>query len=151
MATPVLNNGIFLRDTAYQASSHVDSYHLVNMLKDAEPMDLGPVDLWAMAQKVEMPLYQMSSFGGKNVINVDNHRGEYRWQTPVSIDLPYIIEDIEDPNKVLGTDGSTFKIKINRREFGHGDIITYDKYNGVEMYITKIGRASCRERVSDYV
>ena len=137
MATPVLNNGIFLRDTAYQSSSHVDSYHLVNMLKDAEPMDLGPVDLWAMAQKVEMPLYQMSSFGGKNVIMVDNHRGEYKWQTPVSIDLPYIIEDIEDPSSILGIDGTTFKIKINRREFGHGDIITYDKYNGVEMYVTE--------------
>jgi hypothetical protein len=27
-------------------------------------------------------------------------------------------------------------IKMSRREFGHGDIITYDKYNGVEMYIT---------------
>ena len=49
MATPVLNNGIFLRDTQYAASSHVDSYHLVNMLKNADPMDLGPVDLWAMA------------------------------------------------------------------------------------------------------
>ena len=71
MATPVLNNGIFLRDTSYSgASSHVDSYHLVNMMKTAEPMDLGPVDLWAMAQKVEMPLYQMSSFGGKNVIEI---------------------------------------------------------------------------------
>ena len=138
MATPVLNNGIFLRDTAYNASSHVDSYHLVNMLKDAEPMDLGPVDLWAMAQKVEMPLYQMSSFGGKNVIMVDNARGEYKWQTPVSNDLPYIIEDVEDatPGVVLGLDGQTFRIKLSRREFGHGDIITYDKYNGVELYIT---------------
>ena len=136
MATPVLNNGIFLRDTAYQASSHVDSYHLVNMLKDSEPMDLGPVDLWAMAQKVEMPLYQMSSFGGKNVIMVDNARGEYKWQTPVSTDLPYIIEDIEPDNTFKGLEGSTFRIKLNRREFGHGDIITYDKYNGVEMYIT---------------
>jgi len=136
MATPVLNNGIFLRDTAYNASSHVDSYHLVNMLKDAEPMDLGPVDLWAMSQKVEMPLYQMSSFGGKNVIMVDNARGEYKWQTPVSNDLPYIIEDIEDPALVLGVDGQTFRIKISRREFGHGDIITYDKYNGTELYIT---------------
>ena len=136
MATPVLNNGIFLRDTAYNASSHVDSYHLVNMLKDAEPMDLGPVDLWAMAQKVEMPLYQMSSFGGKNVIMVDNARGEYKWQTPTTTDLPYIVENIEDPAKVLGTDGSTFRIKLSRREFGHGDIITYDKYNGVEMYVT---------------
>ena len=137
MATPVLNNGIFLRDTAYNASSHVDSYHLVNMLKDAEPMDLGPVDLWAMSQKVEMPLYQMSSFGGKNVIMVDNARGEYKWQTPVSNDLPYIIEDIENAEAVLGVDGSTFRIKISRREFGHGDIITYDKYNGTELYITE--------------
>ena len=135
MATPVLNNGIFLRDTNYAASSHVDSYHLVNMLKNAEPMDMGPVDLWAMAQKVEMPLYQMSSFGGKNVINVDNARGEYKWQTPVVQDLPYVVEDIETSNVTKGIDGTTFKIKLSRREFGHGDIITYDKYNGVEMYI----------------
>lgn len=136
MSTPVLNNGIFLRDTQYHSSSHVDSYHLVNMLKSAEPTDLGPVDLWAMAQKVEMPLYQMSSFGGKNVIMVDNARGEYKWQIPVAQDLPYIVEDIEAENQTKGIDGQTFKIKLNRRMFGHGDIITYDKYNGVEMYIT---------------
>lgn len=136
MSTPILNNGLFLRDTQYNASSHVDSYHLVNMLKDAEPMDLGPVDIWAMTQKVEMPLYQLSSFGGKNVIMVDNARGEYKWQTPVSQDLPYIIEDIEPTNTTKGLDGTTFKIKINKREFGHGDIITYDKFNGAEMYIT---------------
>jgi hypothetical protein len=136
MATPVLNNGIFLRDNNYQTSSHVDSYHLSNLLKSAEPTDLGPVDLWAMAQKVEMPLYQMSSFGGKNVIMVDNNRGEYKWQIPVAQDLPYIIEDVESANTTKGIDGQTFKIKINKRYFGHGDIITYDKYNGVEMYIT---------------
>jgi len=135
MATPVLNNGIFLRDTSYTASSHVDSYHLSNLLKSAEPTDLGPVDLWAMAQKVEMPLYQMSSFGGKNIISVDNARGEYKWQTPVAQDLPYIVEDIESANANKGIDGQTFKIKLNKRAFGHGDIITYDKYNGVEMYI----------------
>jgi len=136
MATPVLNNGIFLRDNQYQTSSHVDSYHLSNLLKSAEPTDLGPVDLWAMAQKVEMPLYQMSSFGGKNVIMVDNARGEYKWQIPVAQDLPYIVEDIEPMNATKGVDGQNFKIKLNKRYFGHGDIITYDKYNGVEMYIT---------------
>jgi hypothetical protein len=136
MSTPVLNNGIFLRDTNYAVSSHVDSYHLSNLLKSSEPMDLGPVDLWAMAQKVEMPLYQMSSFGGKNVISVDNARGEYKWQIPVSQDLPYITEDLEPGNTNKGVDGQTFKIKLNKRIFGHGDIITYDKYNGAEMYIT---------------
>jgi len=136
MSTPVWNNGLFLRDTSYQASSHIDSYHLASMLKDAEPMDMGPVDIWAMTQKVEMPLYQMSSFGGKNVIEVDNIRGEYKWTTPVANDLPYIVEDIETANKRKGIDGTTFKIKLNKREFGHGDIITYDKYNGVELLIS---------------
>jgi len=136
MATPVLNNGIFLRDTNYKTSSHIDSYHLTQLLGSAEPMDLGPVDLWAMTQKVEMPLYQMASFGGKNTIMVDNARGEYKWQTPIAQDLPFIVVDIECNNTHKGVDGQTFKIKLSKRTFGHGDIITYDKYNGSELYIT---------------
>jgi len=136
MATPVLNNGIYLRDTSYKASSHVDSYHLTQLLGTAEPMDLGPVDLWAMTQKVEMPLYQMASFGGKNTISVDNARGEYKWQTPIAQDLPFVVTDIEASNAEKGIDGQTFKIKLSKRAFGHGDIITYDKYNGAELYIT---------------
>jgi hypothetical protein len=106
------------------------------MLRDAEPTDMGPVDIWAMSQKVEMPLYQMSSFGGKNVIEVNNVRGEWKWQTPISQDLPYIIEDVEAGNTTKGVDGQKFRIKLNKREFGHGDIITYDKYNGVELIVS---------------
>ena len=138
MATPVLNNGLFLRDTNYKASSHIDSYHLTNMLGNAEPTDMGPVDLWAMTQKVEMPLYQMASFGGKNTIMVDNARGEYKWQTPVAQELPVSLgTNATDSDPVsLGADGVPFQIKLSKREFGHGDIITYDKYNGMELYIT---------------
>ena len=137
MATPVLNNGIFLRDTNYKASSHVDSYHLTAMLGAAEPMDMGPVDLWAMTQKVEMPLYQLASFGGQNTIMVDNARGEYKWQTPIAQDLPYCLGKIDalDDN-TRGIDGQPFKILLSKRTFGHGDIITYDKYNGKELYVT---------------
>lgn len=136
MSTPVLNNGLFLRDTSYKVSSHVDSYHLLNMMKSSEPMDLGPVDLWAMVQKVEMPLYQLSSFGGKNTIMVDTARGEYKWQTPIIQDLPYVTEDVMPTTASLGIDGTTFQIKLNKRSYGHGDIITYDKYKGLELYIT---------------
>ena len=82
MATPVLNNGIFLRDTSYKASSHVDSYHLTQMLGNAEPMDMGPVDLWAMTQKVEMPLYQMASFGGKNTNLLGHLLEKYQFVEP---------------------------------------------------------------------
>ena len=77
MSTPVLNNGMFLRDNHYTASSHVDSYHLMNLMKDTQPDDLGPIELWAQVKKLEMPLYQMSSFNGKNVIEVNHPRGEY--------------------------------------------------------------------------
>ena len=140
MATPVLNNGIFLRDTNYKASSHVDSYHLTQLLGSSEPMDMGPVDLWAMTQKVEMPLYQLASFGGNNTIMVDNARGEYKWQTPVAQDLPYSLGKIDGVTDTAGTsrgvDGQTFKILLSKRAFGHGDIITYDKYNGIELYVT---------------
>ena len=136
MATPVLNNGLFLRDTSYSASSHVDSYHLTQMLGDAEPMDMGPVELWAMTQKVEMPLYQMASFGGKNTIMVDNARGEYKWQTPISESLPMSMGALAGVADGDGKDGVPFKIRLSKREFGHGDIITYDKYNGLEFYIT---------------
>ena len=135
MATPVLNNGLFLRDTNYTANSHVDSYHLTQMLGSAEPMDMGPIDIWAMTQKVEMPLYQLASFGGKNTIMVDNARGEYKWQTPVAQDLPYVVKDLNSASDI-GADGQKFKIMFNKREFGHGDIITYDKYGGTELYVT---------------
>ena len=136
MSTPVLNNGIFYRDTTVKVSSNLDSYHMKNMLASDEPQDLGPVDLWVMTQKAEMPLYQMSKFGGKNTIDVKNAKGEYKWSTPIAEDLPYIVEDIEPANTGKGIDESTFKIKVNRRAFGHGDIITYDKFNGKEMFIT---------------
>lgn len=136
MPTPVLNNGIFMRETNYTTSSHVDSYHMLNLLKDSGPMDIGPVDLWAFAQKIERPLYQISSFGGKNVINVSNPKGEWKWQIPLVADLPYFMGDIEPANAQKGIDGQTFKVKINKRAFGHGDIFTYDKYNGAELYVT---------------
>ena len=135
MATPVLNNGLFLRDTNYTANSHVDSYHLTQMLGSPEPMDMGPIDIWAMTQKVEMPLYQLASFGGKNTIMVDNARGEYKWQTAVAQDLPFIVKDLNSAT-AMGADGQKFKIMFNKREFGHGDIITYDKYGGTELYVT---------------
>lgn len=136
MSTPVLNNGMFLRDNYYTASSHVDSYHLMNLMKDAQPDDLGPIELWAQVKKLEMPLYQMSSFNGKNVIEVNHPRGEYKWSTPVSEELPFIMEDLDPTNTIKGVDGTPFKIKLNKRVFGHGDIITYDKFNGKELYIT---------------
>ncbi len=137
MSTPVLNNGIFLRDTNYRVQGgNIDSFHMMNILKDTNPDDMGPVDLWAMVQKVEMPIYQLSSFGGKNVKKVTDRQGRYKWQLPIVQELPYIVYDPQPTNTTKGIDGQTFQIALNKRAFGHGSLITYDKYNGLEMYIT---------------
>lgn len=135
MSTPVLNNGLFLRDTSYEANSHIDSYHLANMVQDSKPDDMGVIDLWAMVQKVEMPIYSMANFNGQNVRYVEDLDGRWSWKLPVSNDLPFVIEDMTPGNTTKGIDGTTFQIKMSRREFGKGEIITYDKYAGVELYI----------------
>lgn len=134
--TPVLNNGLFYKDTSYKVTSNLDSYHLTNLINQAGPKDLGVVDLWINSQKVESPLYKMANFGGKNIIDVDDPKGQYKWRTPVQTDLPYIVENVEAVAVSYGRDETPFKVKFNRRAFGHGDIITYDKYNGVELFIT---------------
>lgn len=135
--TPTLNNGIFLKDTNYKIQGgNIDSFHMMNILKDTTPDDMGPVDLWAMVQKVEMPIYQLSSFGGKNTISVKDRLGRYKWQLPIVQELPYIVYDVEPSNTKKGIDGQTFKIALNKRAFGHGALFTYDKYNGLEMYVT---------------
>lgn len=134
MATPVLNNGIFLRDTKFSPmGNHIDKYHLFQFQKD-EPLDFGVIDMWAQTQKREMPLYSLASFGGKNTILSPTH--EFTWTVPVHNDMPYIVEDICEVDKP-GRDGQTFQIKLNDNAFGHGAILTYDKMNGLEMFVTE--------------
>jgi len=132
--TPVLNNGLFVRDTSFKVDSHVDSYHLLNLVKQEQPTDLGVVDLWAMTQKVEAPLYQMASFKGRNVISVTDPKGQYKWQIPTAQDIPFIVEDISDNDKP-GLDGTTFRIKLNRRAYGYGSVLGFSKYSGPELYV----------------
>lgn len=135
MATPVLNNGIFLRDTSYNAGSHIDFYHLSNLgyNESSQKNDFGIIDIWALKQKAEMPLYSLASFGGKNTIAVDGNY--FEWGIAVVNDIPHIVEDISEVD-FPGQDGQPFKIRLSRRAFGHGAILTYDKMNGKELFVT---------------
>lgn len=132
--TPTIANGIFLRDTTFNMSNHLDEAHLFQMKADMKPTDLGVFDIWAMTQKKEMPLYSMSSFGDKNTIYCPTK--EYTFRHPIASEMPYIVEDISDQDEP-GRGGSTFQIKLNINAYGHGAVLTYDKYNGLEMYVTE--------------
>lgn len=139
MATPVLNNGIFTGDVQATIGSDISTYNLLeiaNKFGTSKRDDMGPVDLWIDAQKIESPLYRFSSFGGKNVEYVKNERGEFKWQRPVTEELPYIVSDVDPTNTTKGIDGQTFPLKFNKR-FGHTAKLSYDKMNGFDVIVTQ--------------
>jgi hypothetical protein len=137
MATPVLNNGIFLREEKVKLSSKIDEFSLSRMMGEAKPTDLGLLDIWAMARKVESPLYNLATINKSNVIVVDHPEGMYTWKTPIGYELPVVVDDINPANVRKGYGGTKFKVKFNKQEFGHGDIITYDKITGVQCVVTE--------------
>lgn len=137
MATPILNNGIFLREEKVRLSSKIDEFSLSRLMGEAKPTDLGLLDIWAMARKVESPLYNLASVSKSNVIVVDHPDGMYTWKTPVGYELPVIVDDIDPANVRKGYGGTKFKVKFNKQEFGHGDIITYDKITGVQCVVAE--------------
>lgn len=135
MSTPVLNNGLFVRDTMIEVSSDVSDRHLLTMAGNRTPTDLGVIELFQQTKMVDMPLYSMSSFQKEDIIEVDDPEGRYTWRHPIAEDLPHSMGDLDPSNTMKGRDEVPFKMQLNKRQYGPGDVITYDKMTGVEVYI----------------
>lgn len=135
MSTPVLNNGIFVRDTEVEVGSRFDENHILSLVGKRGPTDLGVIELWQQTKKKDSPLYTLASFKKDNIIDVDDPDGRYTWRHPISNELPYSMEDMDPSNTNKGFDGFPFQIKLSKAMFGVGDIITYDKMSGLELYI----------------
>lgn len=130
--TPVLNNGLFYRQTIFDARSHVAANYLPTMPVD-KITDLGPVEYWAQTRKSELPLYKMSSFGGRNVVEIDGSVARY--QVPVSADdTVEIVEDLTTTDKP-GLDGTPFEIMLSTDRFGYGDLLKFSQFSNAEMVV----------------
>ena len=134
--TPVLNNAVFMKDDVISASSFIGEAHLHNLAKQS-PDDLGLWDFWAQRCKAESPIYNLSRLGGQKPITVYNDEGKYTWKAPLFTELPFIMEDLDPTNTQKGIDGTPFKIKLNKRAFGNTEVITYDKFQGLELRVTQ--------------
>jgi len=138
MATPVLNNGIFIEDIDIKIGPNLDGAHLRNLVSqygDTQPTDLGVLDLWIYARKKEAPLYSMSSFNTSNTIIVEDPKGEFQWTLPTKNDLPYIVRDLEPSNTKKGADGHTFKLLFNK-PWGNTAELTYSLSGGARVIVT---------------
>jgi len=130
--TPSINNGIFYRQTMFDQRSHVSAAHLPQMSVD-KITDLGPVEYWAMTRKSELPLYKLSSFGGRNIVEIEGNVARY--QVPVSMDdTVEIVADITTVDKP-GLDGTPFEIMLSTDRFGYGDLLKFSQFSNFELVV----------------
>lgn len=132
-----LQNGIYLQAREYNHTFHLDKAHLFAMQGGdnlADATDLGMITPWITSGYMERPgMFDMIK-GGANRIFADGHI--WKWQSPLAEQPTYSLGDVSNQGKP-GQDGARFRIKLNKRSFGHGDIITVDKFSQVELYVTE--------------
>lgn len=132
-----LQNGIFLQTREYNHKFHLDKAHLFAMEggeNPADATDLGMIVPWISSGYMERPgMFDMIK-GGANRIMTDGHI--WKWQQPLAEQPTYSVGDVSGQQKP-GLDGNRFKIKLNKRSFGNGDIITVEKFSQVELYVTE--------------
>ena len=132
-----LQNGIYLQTREYTHDFHLDKAHLLRQnggSEQANATDLGMITPWITSGYMERPgMFDMIK-GGANRIFADDHI--WKWQSPLAEQPTYSLGDVSNQVKP-GQDGARFKLKLNKRTFGNGAIITVDKFSQVELYVTE--------------
>lgn len=136
-AVPVtIQNGIYLQTKEFDYNVHLDKAHLMQMEQGRanSATDLGMVIPWITTGYMDRPgMWNLTGQGKNRLV----HTGStiYKWQQPIAEEPTYIIEDVSGTAKP-GIDGTTFKIKTNKRTFGNSAVITANKFSGLELLIT---------------
>ena len=130
--------GMFYNQTKFDASSHMDATNYMPYVWNSPDTfkDLGIVEYWAQTRRAESPLYKLSDFGGKNVIEHDTPY--YKFTVPVAIDETVeVVKDITT-SSTPGEDGAPFEIYVSRPAFGVGDILKPSQYSNIAMVVTNV-------------
>lgn len=131
-----LQNGIYLQTREYNYQTHLDSAHLMRMEagRATDTTDLGMIVPWITTGYMERPgMWDLIGQGKNRLLHSEGHI--YKWQQPIAEQPTYVVEDISGVSKP-GVDGTTFKLKLNKRTFGNSAIITSNKFSGLELYVT---------------
>lgn len=136
-ATPMtLSNGIFLQARTYEASSHLDKAHLLQMQggKNEDAADLGMITPWITTGQMERPaMWDLIGAGKNRTLYMDGHL--FKWKQPIPEGPTFIVADVSGVDRP-GLDETVFKIKLNKRTFGNSAIISPNKFGGLELYVT---------------
>lgn len=135
-AVPVtIQNGIYLQTKEFSYQTHLDTAHLMLMEqgKANTADDLGMIVPWITTGYLDRPgMWNLTGQGKNRLI----HSGStiYKWQQPIAEEPTYSLEDVSGMEKP-GIDGTSFKLKLNKRTFGNSAIITANKFAGLELIV----------------
>lgn len=133
MINSIGHPGIFMKQTrARDLTNHIDASYVVNIMQP-KPLDLGLLDLFALKQRVDVPLM---------TLNIENAGVKYTDADFYTFDLPtaaditvrLISGGVEGASK-FGMDGEEFPIVISKKAFGPGALITFDLTSKVSFTV----------------
>lgn len=131
----VLNNGIFLRQSEYNHTFHLDAHELMAMNKGRENVtDLGMVMPFVNTGYLVNPSLFTFSNLGRNRVTIDGHL--FKHSHPTS-EIPfYIVEDLSNSDQV-GRGGDKFRLKMRTRKYDNGYIMAFDYHEPTHIMITE--------------
>lgn len=125
--------GIFMKQTrARDLTNHVDASYVVNLMQP-KPLDLGLLDLFALKQRVDVPLMTLNVENAKILYTPADF---YTFELPTAADntVRLISGGLEGVSK-FGMDGEEFPIVISKKAFGPGAVITFDLTSKVSFTV----------------
>lgn len=132
---PVLNNGVFLRQTKMDTRFHLDTSDLFSLKAPdgtrPEPLDMGMVSLFANSGF--LPERASSLVMNSRRVFLEGH--EFKWSHPTSSKEFVLKEDLSFDAEP-GRGGAKFKLKFNGFYYDNGWIITPDPQIRSHLLIT---------------
>lgn len=129
---PSLTSGILLKTSNYESGFHLDSAHVRNLSKSLPAMKLGTITPFIATGFLNNG--DMYSLPGKaKQIEVDTD--VFTWDTPAGTEDFHIVEVITSGDK-LGIDGTSFKIRTNKRMVGNTATLKFDRFSDIELFVT---------------
>lgn len=129
------NNSLVIQQSEFKWGKYTDANTLYSWYqKDSFNNYKGMLSLWNQRKLVNTPLLNMTELQN-NVVYVNGAEGQFTYDIPYELALPYIKENLVSGLTQPGIDGQKFKICLSENCFTNTDRITYDYRDGVELYI----------------
>lgn len=133
-----VNNAVLFRKSAFQyGSKHTEENTIYELFgKNAVNSEyLGMLKLFGNRFREQVPLISATELSN-NVMYVKGLGTVLGFSLPYRVGLPFVKENVMKEVQRPGLAGTKAKLVLSTNSYTYGDVITYDKYDGVQLRIS---------------